>query len=233
MSASVKPITASRIGIAALVAAAATLAYVAFLLASFAGLFLGDPAAADAAGTGEQRLASFTDSIKRDTAQIEGRSLFFIPPAPRPPPPPPPPQRDDGPPPPPPPPSSYGGPAIIGVVVDTVWFADGKKLKVGDESGDLKIVSIGEAPYTARIAWKGVEFDVPFLPRQTIVREPARSEAPAPEPDAGKPQPAPEPDAPPAPEPPPKSPPDEGAPPAPPGDSPSPPPQDPPKDPPK
>jgi hypothetical protein len=102
--------------------------------------------------------------------QIDGRTMFFVPAKP----PPPKPvveasHENTGPPPVPPAPSTYGGPAPIAMVYDTVWFADGQKLKAGDEStGDLRVVRL-EAPWAAVLRWKGVEFTVKFFVRDSVV----------------------------------------------------------------
>lgn len=99
--------------------------------------------------------------------QIDGRSLFFIPDRP-PAPPPPPVARDDRPPPPPPPPSRYGGPALMAMLGDIAWFADGKVLKVGEESGSIRLVSL-DPPWSAVIEWQEVEFTVPLFDRDTML----------------------------------------------------------------
>jgi hypothetical protein len=126
-------------------------------------------------------------------AQFDGRTMFFTPAKP---PPAPvavaPTPENNGPPPPPPPPATYGGPAPIAMIFDTVWFADGKKLKAGDPAeGDVRVVRL-EPPWKAVLDWKGVEFDVKFFERDSVViKAPGEKmvEGTAPEP---KPAPAPE-----------------------------------------
>lgn len=112
----------------------------------------------------EQYAAAFTGHL----SQIDGRSLFYIPPAPsevaaaaneapvedtaaesQ--------------------PSVYGGPAIIAMINDQVWFQDGKKLSPGDAASDgLEVVRL-EAPWDAVVRWKGVEFTVSLFKRDAIV----------------------------------------------------------------
>ncbi|MGP1347842.1 MAG: hypothetical protein ACTS3F_14390 [Phycisphaerales bacterium] len=115
----------------------------------------------------EQRVATNRD-------RLTGRSPFFTPPAPPPPPPPPPPPRpvveeddeDDAPPPPPPPPSRYSGPAIIAMMGDVVWFENDRRLRIGEEASGVTVVST-RPPWSAKLRWNGVEFDVPLFERTT------------------------------------------------------------------
>lgn len=102
--------------------------------------------------------------------QIDGRSLFVIPPPfpqvvqartpepiverPKP--------KDPG-------PTSYGGPAISAIINDTVWFSDGKKLAVGDPAKDDVAVSAIDAPWSATLAWKGKDFEVAFFERDRVI----------------------------------------------------------------
>ncbi|MCA9278940.1 MAG: hypothetical protein H6815_13260 [Phycisphaeraceae bacterium] len=101
-------------------------------------------------------------------AQIDGRTAFFVPDAPPPPPAPDPApvvKRDDGPP---PPPSHYGGPKIVAMIDGKVWLDNGDHLKVGEEGGGVAIKRIN-APWSATVEWKDVEFDVPLFDRDKIV----------------------------------------------------------------
>lgn len=132
--------------------------------------------------------------------QIDGRTMFFVPARP----PPPPPKvearnSEDTKPALPPPPSTYGGPAPIALIFDTVWFADGQKLKAGDEAkGDLEVVRL-DSPWNAILKWKGVEFTVKVFDRDSVVlKAPGQKMAegtppeprPAPAPEAAPPAPA-------------------------------------------
>ncbi|MEQ8843992.1 MAG: hypothetical protein RIB58_03980 [Phycisphaerales bacterium] len=108
-------------------------------------------------------------------AQLDGRSPFFVPGAPPPPPPPAPPPAPPAPPPPPPapppPPSSYGGPKVVAVVNDRVLFDNKDWLGIGEESGELEVLG-ASAPWSIRVRWKDVEFDVPLLERDRVVFPP-------------------------------------------------------------
>ena len=107
-----------------------------------------------------------------DTAEerFNGRSIFYVPREPvrdRPPPPPPrvpdrtpppepEPRRD---PPPPPPPSEYGGPEIQSILGNNVFFANGKRVSVGETVESVKVLRIS-GPFTVRLGWREAEFDV-------------------------------------------------------------------------
>lgn len=156
-------------------AAGVTLAWGAASLVRDAVLVGGGVPAATAGG---QAVAGSVTADQR--ARLDGRSPFFVPSAPPPPPPPPPPPAPPAPAPAPPPPpapppapGSYGGPAIVGVANDVVWFEDNLRLVVGGPGeGELAVLA-SAAPWSVRVRWKGVEFDVPILPRDAIVLPPA------------------------------------------------------------
>jgi len=103
-----------------------------------------------------------------DRKRFDGRSAFFMPPAPvrevakpsRPPPPPKPPE----PPKPPPPPAEYAGPKPVGAMGNSVYFADNSRLKVGEERGGVKVLG-SSPPWTVRLAHAGGEYDVPLWSR--------------------------------------------------------------------
>ncbi len=108
------------------------------------------------------RIERFRSSFDGQLAQIGGRSMFFVPSAP-----PPAPVRtavaDSAP----RPPTRYDGPAIVAMINGTVWFADGRRLKVGDDGEDsLSVISI-DPPWGARVRWRSVEFDVSLFERTT------------------------------------------------------------------
>ncbi|MBM4108778.1 MAG: hypothetical protein FJ255_08190 [Phycisphaerae bacterium] len=143
------------------------------------------PSARRSAAAQEERLAKaaedYATGVERSLAQIDGRSIFFVPSPPIPPPPPPPTVVETEPPPP-PKPTSYGGPAIIAMVNDAVWFSDGTRLVPGQssESGEVRVVRV-EMPWQAVLEWKGVEFKVPLFDRDsTVIKEPAPPPADAP-----------------------------------------------------
>lgn len=101
-------------------------------------------------------------------AQIDGRSLFLVPgpmvaavsvPDEAP--------VDDGPKVA-PKPSSYGGPAVVAGGLGTVWFDGGKRLKIGDSDGDLRVVSL-DLPWDVTLEWQKVEFKVGLLTRDSLV----------------------------------------------------------------
>jgi hypothetical protein len=136
------------------------------------------PSAGRSAAVQDERLNRAAEEYSRllaeAVAQVDGRSIFFVPSPPLPPPPPPPPVVEAPPPPPPPPPATYGGPAIIAMVNGAVWFSDGTRLAVGEESAssELKVVRI-EVPWHAVVEWKGIEFKVSLFDRDSTVIRPA------------------------------------------------------------
>ena len=111
----------------------------------------------------EARAQRFRSAFDGHLAQIDGRSMFFIPAAP-----PPPPRaaavEDDKPA---RAPTRYDGPAIIAMINGAVWFADGRRLEVGGEAdASLRVLS-QNGPWSAKVVWQGVEFDVPLFERTT------------------------------------------------------------------
>ncbi|MCC6660267.1 MAG: hypothetical protein IT437_05220 [Phycisphaerales bacterium] len=170
---------------AALVACALALLIIVVTVPSLAVALLtrGPQPPAPLAGPG----AGVSDRIMAQLAQVDGRSLFFVPAAP--PPPPPPPPKDEGPRPV-PKPSTYTGPVLVAMVNGTAWFGKDK----GDGGASDKIISvltIGgpevrgvtllglNPPWSARVLWKGVEFDVPLLAPDTVVNKEQPAQPPA------------------------------------------------------
>ncbi len=78
-------------------------------------------------------------------------------------------------------PTRYDGPAISAVVLDTVWFADGARVKVGEgRVGDIEVLRTN-TPWDVRVNWRGTEFTVPFFDRDKVIfkdRAAAPSHAP-------------------------------------------------------
>ncbi|MBS0195716.1 MAG: hypothetical protein JSR77_03065 [Planctomycetes bacterium] len=122
----------------------------------------------------EQQNAAFDKYL----AQFAGRSLFIVPTAPKPPEPVK--EASDEPSKPPPPPSTYGGPSMVAMLSDIVWFTNGKKMKVGEKADDLEVVALNP-PWEATLKWKDVEFKVNFFSRNSLAKVPgeAASDKPA------------------------------------------------------
>ncbi len=110
----------------------------------------------------QERLAKYEAALDKRAAQAEGRSMFIPPeepskPAEEE-------KKDDKPP---PPPATYGGPGMVAIVYDRVWFDDGRSMTVGDdEDSGLAVVDVSP-PWAARLRWRGVEFDVTLFSRTT------------------------------------------------------------------
>ncbi len=115
----------------------------------------------------------FEQASLKDAERFIGRSVFFVPPAPVPPPPPPPPPREPverTPPPdpgPPPAPSVYGGPKIAFVWNDQVTFENDMTLTVGGEGQSGVEVLSTNLPWSVKLRWREVEFDVQLFERTT------------------------------------------------------------------
>ena len=121
----------------------------------------------DSAGENMQAyLAAHDRDLATYRDRFEGRSLFFRPPAPvvrlastqrsE--------KEPDLPPPPPPVPTTYGGPVVIAVLGDQVWFKSkgNLKLRVGEEGAGVKVLA-SNPPWTVKLAYAGGEYDVPVF----------------------------------------------------------------------
>ena len=121
---------------------------------------------ADDANVVDKLLASNSLLVTSED-RFTGRSIFYIPKAPRlpapPPPPPPPPVVTERPAPPPPPPpsipSTYGGPDVTGILGMDVFFDNGKRIPEGSESDGVEVIEI-ESPFNVRLGWRGGTFTV-------------------------------------------------------------------------
>lgn len=129
----------------------------------------------DAAHSSEETALAETyrGSFTQHVAQIEGRSMFFVPR-----PPPPPAARvetlEE-----PPPPSRYGGPAVIAMINGSVWFEGGEQMSLDEAArSGVRVVSLNP-PWSARIEWNGKEWDVPLFDRTTgrFLEAPAPADA--------------------------------------------------------
>jgi len=109
----------------------------------------------------KERSATFSVYVD----QFAGRSLFYNPAIASAPPPPPPDDPGNFEP---PKPTSYGGPAILAMIFDEVWFTDGTRVRLGETKDDIKIVAMNP-PWDATIAWKGVDFKVELFQKNTVV----------------------------------------------------------------
>lgn len=123
--------------------------------------------AASASGVDEKQLAErFSAGFDRSLAQINGRSMFFDPVAPR---------REpvrvasDETERPPPTPTKYGGPALVGFAHGAAWFAGDKRLREGDESDPKFKLKKISPPWSATVEWEGVEFTVNLFDRDRLI----------------------------------------------------------------
>ncbi len=135
-----------------------------------------------------ENMQAYLTAHDRDLAtyreRFEGRSLFFRPPAPavKPAPKPPSKKEPDALPPPPLIPMAYGGPVVIAVIGDQVWFKnkDNLRLRVGEEGAGVKVLA-SNPPWTVNLAYAGGEYDVPvFKDYQTEFSSNSLTERPTP-----------------------------------------------------
>lgn len=155
-------------GVLATVAGAVAVVVLGASLWSFTRGVLTTAPDTDTAGNVARGSEAQRAQFEKHLAQINGRTIFITPgaPAARPP------EvvaEDPGPPPPPPKPTSYGGSPIIAMVLDTVWFEDGRKMKVGDPESEQTEVLAVRAPWEAELRWQGERFTVPLFPRDQVV----------------------------------------------------------------
>jgi len=163
---------AGRFGLSALGAAALIASAGAAVAVAWGAVRLGSAAITARAAAGEVAAPDARGpDLAMAQARIDGRSLFFVPSAPPPPPPPAVAEADrppPAPPPPPPPPARYGGPQIVALINDTVWFAGGEKVAAGESGGGVRVIAV-DAPWSAKVEWSGVEFEVDLFARDSVV----------------------------------------------------------------
>ena len=138
----------------------------------------------DGAGESIQAyLAAHDRDLTTYRERFEGRSLFFRPRAPVRPAPKQTVQKEpDVAPPPPPISTTYGGPAVIAVIGDQVWFKgkNNLNLRVGEEGAGVKVLATNP-PWTVKLAYAGGEYDVPlFKDYQTKFSSNSLTERPTP-----------------------------------------------------
>ncbi len=116
-----------------------------------------------------ENMQAYLTAHDRDLAtyreRFEGRSLFFRPRAPlRPAPRKTVQKKPDTAPLPPSIPTTYGGPAVIAVIGDQVWFKgkDNLKLRVGEEGSGVMVLATNP-PWFVKLAYAGGEYDVPIF----------------------------------------------------------------------
>ena len=116
----------------------------------------------------ERRIGEFHEAASENLALAQGRSMFVVPPPPNAI------AEADQPEPeaevaegPAPTPTRYGGPDPIAVINNAVWFSDSTDVPVGRERSGVEVVSVDNAPWTVRLRWREVEFDVEIFENTT------------------------------------------------------------------
>lgn len=116
----------------------------------------------------ERRIGEFHEAASGNLALAQGRSMFVVPPPPnalaesdQP-------EQEaevsEGPA---PTPTRYGGPDPIAVINNAVWFSDSTVVSVGRERSGIRVVSVDNAPWSVRLRWREVEFDVEIFENTT------------------------------------------------------------------
>ena len=155
--------------VAIAVAALALFALISALAPTVVALLTPGPESAEAAEQDqERRIAQYNERLAKSLALAQGRSMFVVPPAPdaiaqaekdkakaaE--------AADEG-----PAPTRYTGPDPIAVINNTVWFSDSTSVPLGKERAGIRVVSVDRAPWSVRLKWRNVEFDVPIFENTT------------------------------------------------------------------
>jgi hypothetical protein len=98
--------------------------------------------------------------------RFDGRSGFFMPaapvrrtpPKPVEPPKPPPPPKPVG------PPATYSGPQPVAAIGDTILFANGSRVRIGQEDAGVRVIA-SDAPWKVQLGYLGGEYEVPLWDR--------------------------------------------------------------------
>lgn len=64
-------------------------------------------------------------------------------------------------------PRTYGGKKIIAAMNGRIWLDDGTIIPLGEEAQGVKLVHLDNLPWTARVEWREVEFDVDIFENTT------------------------------------------------------------------
>ena len=108
----------------------------------------------------ERQRAQHGEEMTAWVSVVQGRSPFFIPPAPiiEEPPPPPDPKGDEDEKP--TAPTRYAGPDIIGAMNGQIWLDNDTTVALGEEGSVVTLLSLENVPWSVRVEWRGAEFDV-------------------------------------------------------------------------
>lgn len=137
------------------------------LLFPFIGAWMesDEVAAAEAFDVDRQR-AQHAREMEAWVAVVQGRSPFFIPPAPiieepvvvedEP-------DEPDEP----RAPTRYGGPDIVAAMNGRIWLDDETIVPLGEEGSGVTLISLDNVPWSVRVGWRGAEFDVDIFENTT------------------------------------------------------------------
>ena len=122
-------------------------------------------AQAEAFDVAQQR-AQHDEEMETWVAVVQGRSPFFIPPAPiieepvvE--------VEDDDEEPVERAPTRYGGPDIVAAMNGRIWLDNNNIIPLGEEGSGVTLVSLDNVPWSVRVEWRGAEFDVDIFENTT------------------------------------------------------------------
>jgi hypothetical protein len=163
------PLTAGALAAAALAAVVIGLQ----ARPAFFALFADSAALGDVRETVKEQSERYAAGFDPHLAQIRGRALFLVPivvadatAAP--------PEEPDDEPQEPERAATYAGPGVIAMINDSVWFSSGARIKAGEEADGVKVLAV-DAPWSARLLWRGGEFTVNLFERDGVVFREART----------------------------------------------------------
>jgi hypothetical protein len=65
--------------------------------------------------------------------------------------------------------NGYEGPAIVAVILDTVWFKDGERVRAGEKGGNgVEVVAV-DAPWEATLSHRGTQHVVAIFGRDRLI----------------------------------------------------------------
>ncbi|MEM1423839.1 MAG: hypothetical protein AAGH64_07525 [Planctomycetota bacterium] len=141
-------------------------ATVSMLIPWVGAMLVSDEVAKADAFDAERQRAQHDEDMESWVAVVQGRSPFFIPPAPiveqpvveveeD--------DEDDTP----VTPSRYGGPDIVAAMNGRIWLDNNTIIPLGEEVSGVTLVSLDNVPWSVRVGWRGAEFDVDIFENTT------------------------------------------------------------------
>ncbi|GAB4543794.1 MAG: hypothetical protein Tsb0013_00300 [Phycisphaerales bacterium] len=64
-------------------------------------------------------------------------------------------------------PRTYGGPKVIAAMNGRIWLDNETTVALGEEGSGVTLISLDNVPWTVRVGWRGAEFDVDIFKNTT------------------------------------------------------------------